>query len=59
MLNFLYDRLRGQLRERGFSQNEVEAVVAQNPDNEQYRRGAYKRTKLRSLTRIRFLGGSE
>nr|WP_315483805.1 glycine--tRNA ligase subunit beta [uncultured Undibacterium sp.] len=31
-LAFLYDRLRGQLRERGFSQNEVEAVVAQNPD---------------------------
>ncbi|WMW80048.1 glycine--tRNA ligase subunit beta [Undibacterium cyanobacteriorum] len=33
VLNFLYDRLRGQLRERGFSQNEVEAVVAQNPDS--------------------------
>lgn len=32
VLSFLYDRLRGQLRERGFSQNEVEAVVAQNPD---------------------------
>ena len=31
-LNFLYERLRGQLRERGFAQNEVEAVVAQNPD---------------------------
>lgn len=31
-LNFLYERLRGQLRERGFSQHEVEAVVAQNPD---------------------------
>jgi glycyl-tRNA synthetase beta chain len=29
----LYDRLRGQLRERGFSQSEVEAVVAQNPDS--------------------------
>jgi len=29
---FLYDRLRGLLRERGFSQNEVEAVVAQEPD---------------------------
>jgi glycyl-tRNA synthetase beta chain len=28
ILNFLYDRLRGQLRERGFAQNEVEAVVA-------------------------------
>ncbi|WP_374518446.1 glycine--tRNA ligase subunit beta [Undibacterium squillarum] len=32
ILNFLYDRLRGQLRERGFAQNEVEAVVAQTPD---------------------------
>ncbi len=32
VLAFLFDRLRGQLRERGFSQNEVEAVVAQNPD---------------------------
>ncbi len=32
VLSFLFDRLRGQLRERGFSQNEVEAVVAQNPD---------------------------
>jgi glycyl-tRNA synthetase beta chain len=29
---FLFDRLRGLLRERGFSQNEVEAVVAQQPD---------------------------
>ncbi len=29
---FLYDRLRGLLRERGFAQNEVEAVVAQEPD---------------------------
>jgi glycyl-tRNA synthetase beta chain len=29
---FLYDRLRGLLRERSFSQNEVEAVVAQSPD---------------------------
>ncbi|QAU35634.1 glycine--tRNA ligase subunit beta [Janthinobacterium sp. 17J80-10] len=29
---FLYDRLRGLLRERGFTQNEVEAVVAQEPD---------------------------
>ncbi len=29
---FLLDRLRGLLRERGFAQNEVEAVVAQNPD---------------------------
>jgi glycyl-tRNA synthetase beta chain len=31
-LAFLFDRLRGLLRERGFSQNEVEAVVAQQPD---------------------------
>ncbi|MBW9333789.1 glycine--tRNA ligase subunit beta [Herbaspirillum sp. RU 5E] len=29
---FIYDRLRGLLRERGFAQNEVEAVVAQQPD---------------------------
>jgi glycyl-tRNA synthetase beta chain len=29
---FLFDRLRGLLRERGFAQNEVEAVVAQQPD---------------------------
>jgi glycyl-tRNA synthetase beta chain len=29
---FLYDRLRGLLRERGYSVNEVEAVVAQQPD---------------------------
>jgi len=29
---FMLDRLRGILRERGFSQNEIEAVVAQNPD---------------------------
>jgi len=29
---FLYDRLRGLLRERGFTPNEIEAVVAQNPD---------------------------
>ena len=32
VLAFLYDRLRGQLRERGFAQHEVEAVVAQQPD---------------------------
>ncbi|MBC3932985.1 glycine--tRNA ligase subunit beta [Undibacterium curvum] len=32
VLSFLYDRLRGQLRERSFSQHEVEAVVAQQPD---------------------------
>jgi glycyl-tRNA synthetase beta chain len=31
-LSFMFDRLRGLLRERGFTQNEVEAVVAQNPD---------------------------
>jgi len=29
---FMMDRLRGMLRERGFSVNEIEAVVAQNPD---------------------------
>ena len=29
---FLFDRLRGLLRERGFAQNEIEAVVAQHPD---------------------------
>jgi glycyl-tRNA synthetase beta chain len=29
---FFVDRLRGILRERGFSANEVEAVLAQNPD---------------------------
>ncbi|WP_432240743.1 glycine--tRNA ligase subunit beta [Herbaspirillum robiniae] len=29
---FIYDRLRGLLRERGFAQNEVEAVVAQQPE---------------------------
>ncbi len=33
VLNFLYDRLRGQLRDKGLSQNEVEAVVAQAPDS--------------------------
>ncbi|EGF30325.1 Glycyl-tRNA synthetase beta chain [Oxalobacteraceae bacterium IMCC9480] len=32
MLAFLYDRLRGLLRERGFTPNEIEAVVAQQPD---------------------------
>jgi glycyl-tRNA synthetase beta chain len=32
VLAFMLDRLRGLLRERGFAQNEVEAVVAQNPD---------------------------
>jgi glycyl-tRNA synthetase beta chain len=29
---FLHDRLRGILRERGYAPNEIEAVVAQNPD---------------------------
>jgi glycyl-tRNA synthetase beta chain len=29
---FVIDRLRGMLKERGFSPNEVEAVLAQNPD---------------------------
>ena len=29
---FIYDRLRGMLRERGYAANEIEAVVAQNPD---------------------------
>jgi len=32
LLNFLYERLRGLLRERGYSVNEVEAVVAPQPD---------------------------
>ncbi|MCU6432488.1 glycine--tRNA ligase subunit beta [Undibacterium sp. Jales W-56] len=32
VLSFMYERLRGQLRDKGFAQNEVEAVVAQNPD---------------------------
>jgi glycyl-tRNA synthetase beta chain len=30
--SFMLDRLRSMLRERGFSPNEVEAVLAQNPD---------------------------
>ena len=30
--SFLYDRLRGLLRERGYAVNDVEAVVAQQPD---------------------------
>ncbi|HEX8957283.1 MAG TPA: glycine--tRNA ligase subunit beta [Burkholderiaceae bacterium] len=33
VLNFLYDRLRGMLRERGYAANEIEAVVAQQPDS--------------------------
>lgn len=32
VLAFLYDRLRGLLRERGYAQGEIEAVVAQQPD---------------------------
>lgn len=32
VLPFLYDRLRGMLREQGYTPNEVEAVVAQQPD---------------------------
>jgi glycyl-tRNA synthetase beta chain len=31
--DFMLDRLRGLLRERGYAQNEIEAVVAQNPDH--------------------------
>ena len=30
--NFIYDRLRGLLRERGYAPHEIEAVVAQQPD---------------------------
>jgi len=29
---FLFDRLRGLLRERGYAQNDIEAVVAQQPE---------------------------
>ncbi|HEV7619183.1 MAG TPA: glycine--tRNA ligase subunit beta [Burkholderiaceae bacterium] len=32
MITFLHERLRGLLRERCYAQNEIEAVVAQNPD---------------------------
>jgi glycyl-tRNA synthetase beta chain len=32
ILDFIYDRLRGYLKERGFSFDEVEAVVSQRPD---------------------------
>ncbi|MFC6519141.1 glycine--tRNA ligase subunit beta [Undibacterium arcticum] len=32
VLAFVYDRLRGLLRERGYTPNEIEAVVAQSPD---------------------------
>ncbi|MDP5007412.1 MAG: glycine--tRNA ligase subunit beta [Glaciimonas sp.] len=31
-LIFMYDRLRGVLKERGYTANEIEAVVAQQPD---------------------------
>jgi glycyl-tRNA synthetase beta chain len=30
--NFIYERARGYFREQGFSANEVEAVLSQNPD---------------------------
>jgi glycyl-tRNA synthetase beta chain len=30
--DFIYERLRGLLRERGYSPNEIEAVVAEQPD---------------------------
>ena len=33
IIAFMFDRLRGLLRERGYTPNEIEAVVAQNPDN--------------------------
>ncbi|HEY8608808.1 MAG TPA: glycine--tRNA ligase subunit beta [Noviherbaspirillum sp.] len=32
LTEFIYDRLRGLLRERGYAQNAVEAVIAQQPD---------------------------
>jgi glycyl-tRNA synthetase beta chain len=32
LCEFIYDRLRGVLRDQGYSTNEVEAVVAQRPD---------------------------
>ncbi|MQR01837.1 glycine--tRNA ligase subunit beta [Glaciimonas soli] len=32
VLTFIYDRLRGVLKERGYTPNEIEAVVAQQPD---------------------------
>ncbi|HTN66122.1 MAG TPA: glycine--tRNA ligase subunit beta, partial [Burkholderiaceae bacterium] len=32
LLSFIYDRLRGLLRERGYHPNEIEAVVAAQPD---------------------------
>lgn len=32
LADFMFDRLRGLLRERGYAPNEIEAVVAQQPD---------------------------
>jgi glycyl-tRNA synthetase beta chain len=32
MMDFIYDRLRGVLRDQGYTTNEVEAVIAQRPD---------------------------
>jgi glycyl-tRNA synthetase beta chain len=32
LANFLYDRLRGHLRDQGYSANQVEAVLAQRPE---------------------------
>ena len=32
LLDFIYDRLRGVLRDQGYTANEVEAVIAQRPD---------------------------
>ncbi|MGS0743086.1 glycine--tRNA ligase subunit beta [Glaciimonas sp. GG7] len=32
VLSFMYDRLRGILRERGFAPSQIEAVIAQQPD---------------------------
>jgi len=32
LANFLYERLRGHLREQGYSANQVEAVLAQRPE---------------------------
>jgi len=32
ILDFIYDRLRGYLKDRGFSFDEIEAVVSQRPD---------------------------
>jgi glycyl-tRNA synthetase beta chain len=32
LMDFIYDRLRGVLRDQGYTANEVEAVIAQRPD---------------------------